>query len=103
MAKGLRSNNKKALRTVRRCAPGLRPTSGRPRRGCHAGLLSSCITRGSQRACVLVVLQQHPRQVGHVRCRQKIAENPEWLATAEAKRQEVLARLIDSDKPAVPV
>jgi hypothetical protein len=45
-----------------------------------------------------------PTPAQHMRMhRQKIAENPEWLATAEAQRQEVLARLIDSDKPALPV
>lgn len=51
MAKGLRSNNKKALRTVRR---------------------------------------------------QKLVENPEWLADAEAKRQEVMARVLAGDKPTPP-
>lgn len=36
-------------------------------------------------------------------CRQKLVENPEWLATAEAKRQEVMARVLGSDKPAAQV
>ena len=58
-------------------------------RSMHVDVLSQC-------CCILSKLTART-------CRQKIAKDPEWLATAEAHRQEVLERLVTSAKPAVPV
>lgn len=35
--------------------------------------------------------------------RQKLAENPEWHAKAEANRQELMARVLATDKPPAQV